>query len=257
MAVGNPRGRVPRKTIISMNVDANINLKRARAFWAVSLILIGALFCALGAIGTADVDSSRAAAAANAPFAAAPAFSASSDHSQVKNYFLNFAGDHSLDVATVVEQVVSGYASYTVQLHLASGAEQSVVVAAPPGGLQVEMHDMTGDHVPNDVVLRPALLCWPPTVLVNDGHDHFAVVVSGAVPGSFSSRENLGSRRRDAQTFALLRTSGLKAVYLPHSKRVLAPQLQQNLLSSFPEALAKDSRRASSPGRAPPFSITI
>ena len=32
---------------------------------------------------------------------------------------------------------------------------------------------MTGDKVPNDVVLRPALLRWLPTVLVNDGHEHF------------------------------------------------------------------------------------
>jgi hypothetical protein len=99
---------------------------------------------------------------------------------------LDFDGDHSLDAATVIEQPSVGYAKYTVQLHLASGAEQSFVVMAPPGGLQVEMRDMTGDNIPNDVVLRPALLRWLPTVLVNDGHQHFEVAWSGPDPGSFS-----------------------------------------------------------------------
>src|SRR5579863_9420324 len=70
--------------------------------------------------------------------------SASNDFPKVRNYFMDLAGDHSLDVATVIEQSSPGYTKYTVQLHLASGVEQSVVVAAPPGGLQIEMHDMTG-----------------------------------------------------------------------------------------------------------------
>jgi hypothetical protein len=179
------------------------------------------------------------------------------NHFQVKNYFLDFAGDHSLSAATVTEQATAQYVRYTVQLRLASGAEQSVIVAAPPGGLQIEMRDMTGDHVPNDVILRPALLRWPATVLVNDGHDHFAVVVSGVDPGSFSSREDLGSRPRDTQTFAFLRSSGFKAIQLPHSKRLLVPRLQQGHFSLTTQAFAKDLRRASSPGRAPPFVTTI
>jgi hypothetical protein len=176
---------------------------------------------------------------------------------QVKNYFLDFDGDHSLDAATVTEQPVAGYANYTVQLRLASGAQQSVHIAAPPGGLQIEMHDMTGDHVPNDVILRPALLSWPPTVLVNDGHDHFAVVVSGANPGSFSSRENLDSRRRENQSFVFLRSSGFKAIRIPPSARMLAPQLRQSRLSTLARVFAWGTEHASSSGRAPPFFTTI
>jgi hypothetical protein len=179
------------------------------------------------------------------------------DHFQVKSYVLDFAGDHSLNAATVTERAMAGRAHYTVQLRLASGAEQSVVVAAPPGGLQIEMHDMTGDHVQNDVVLWPALLSWPPTVLVNDGHDHFAVVVSGADPGNFSSSENLGSLPRNGQTFAFLRSSGFKAIHVPNSKRMVGPESQQGPFSPFSQSFARGTEHASSSGRAPPFVTTI
>jgi len=185
------------------------------------------------------------------------ASSASNHHSEIRNYFMDFAGDHSLDVATVIEQPSAGYTKYTVQLHLASGAEQSVVVSAPPGGLQVEMHDMTGDKVPNDVVLRPALVRWLPTILVNNGHEHFDVAVSGTDPSSFSSSEDLGSRRRDSQTFALLMSSGFKAVQLPNSRRLFDPQLQEYLFSSFTQTVPDRLGHASSPGRAPPLVTTI
>jgi hypothetical protein len=186
-----------------------------------------------------------------------PAISLSNNHSEVKNYFLNFAGDHSLDVATVTEQPSAGYTKYTVQLHLASGAEQSVVVSAPPGGLQVEMHDMTGDKVQNDVVLRPALVRWLPTVLVNDGHEHFEVAVASTDPSSFSSSGDLGSRRRESQTFALLMSSGFKAVHLPNSRRPFDPQLQECLFSSFTQTVTDRLGHASGSGRAPPLKTAI
>jgi len=176
---------------------------------------------------------------------------------EVSRYFLNFDGDHSLNVATVVERVFSGYASYTVQLHLASGAEQSVVVAAPPGGLKIEMHDMTGDHVANDVVLRPAFIRWLPTVLVNDGHDHFAVALSGTDPGSLSCSEDFGSRNRDLQHFAILMVTGFKAVSLTNTAVLFDPQLAHDSLSSFTQTCANRLAHALSPGRAPPYITTI
>jgi hypothetical protein len=187
----------------------------------------------------------------------APAIYVSNNHSQVRNYFMDFAGDHSLDEATVIEQPLAGFTKYSVQLHLASGAEQSVVVSAPLGGLQVEMHDMTGDQVQNDVVLRPTLVRWLPTVLVNDGHEHFEVAVSGTDPSSFSSSEDLGSRRRDSQTFALLMSSGFKAVHLPNSRRLFDPQSQECLFPSFTQTVTDYLGHTSSPGRAPPLVAAI
>jgi hypothetical protein len=240
--------------IILMSFDENSGLRRRWALRATCLFLI-----AVYSIGAYDFAkpanrvSHLTAARTRATFAAAPVPSAPIRQFQVKNYLLDFAGDHSLNAATVIEQSVAGYANYTVQLRLASGAEQSVVVAAPPGGLQIEMQDMTGDHVPNDVVLRPALLRWPPTVLVNDGHDHFSIVVSGADPGNFSSRENLGSRPRYAQTFAFLRSSGFKSIQLPHSERTLVPRLHQTLVSTFTQSFAWGMEHAASSDRAPPL----
>jgi hypothetical protein len=228
------------------------------AAWTAGLFLMLAL-CLSGLDRTpAPCGASyHADARANLSASGGSAISGSTDRSEIKNYFMDFDGDHSLDAATVIEQPSAGYTTYTVQLHLASGAEQSVVLSAPPGGLQVEMHDMTGDRVQNDVVLRPALLHLLPTVLVNDGHEHFEVALSGPDPSSFSSSEDLGSRRRDSQTFALLMSSGFKAVHLPNNRRLFDKQSQECLFSSFTQTGTDRLGHASSPGRAPPLVTTI
>ena len=242
-----------------MKLIAKYGFMRSRdAAWTAGLFLMLALsFASLDRASVSSHAAYHEDASANLSATGKNAISGSTDRSEVKNYFMDFDGDHSLDVATVIEQPSAGYTKYTVELHLASGAEQSVIVRAPPGGLQVEMHDMTGDKIPNDVVLRPALLRWLPTVLVNDGHEHFEVAVSGPDPSSFSSSEDLGSRRRDSQTFALLMSSGFKAVHLPNSRRLFDPQLQECLFSSSTQTVTNRLGRASSPGRAPPFATVI
>jgi hypothetical protein len=177
------------------------------------------------------------------------------DRLEVTNYVMDFEGDHSLDVATVVEQAFSGYASYMIHLHLASGAEQSIAVTAPPGGLRLEMHDMTGDKVPNDLVLRPTLIHWLPTVLVNDGHDHFAVVISNHVPDSLSSGQDLQSRGSDARGIVALMSSGFKAGGLARG-RELFPQLRKLFLPPTTQAVVPRWELTTSSGRAPPPHIT-
>ena len=171
---------------------------------------------------------------------------------EIQNYFMDYAGDHSLEDATVIEQPTVGYAKYIVHLHLASGAEQSVVVSAPPGGLQIEMQDMTGDKIANDVVLRPTLIRWLPTVLINDGHEHFRVAVSGTDAASFSSPDNLGSRKPDSQIFALMMSSGFKSIHLLNRRQPFGPQHQESLFYSCTEMLVTCSIHATSAGRAPP-----
>jgi hypothetical protein len=244
---------------ISMNQNKKFGFEISRtAAWATGMILTLALCVGLLHRAAAPSRGShRRDASPNLPATGLPAVSVSNNHFEVRNYFMDFDGDHSLDVATVIEQPSTGYTKYTVQLHLASGAEQSVEVSAPPGGLQVEMHDMTGDNVQNDVVLRPALVRWLPTVLINDGHEHFDVALSGTDPSSFSSSEDLGSRRRDSQTFALLMSSGFKAVHLPNSRRLFDPQLRQCHFSSFNQTVSNCLGHASSPGRAPPLITAI
>jgi hypothetical protein len=228
------------------------------AAWLAGLLLILAI-CFAGRVrgATSTRGMQRWDARTNLSSSERIAISATKNHFEIRNYFLDFDGDHSLDAATVIEQPSAGYTKYTVQLHLASGVEQSVVVSAPPGGLQVEMHDMTGDKIANDVVLRPALLRWLPTVLVNDGHEHFEVAVLGPDPTSFSSKEDLGSRRRDSQTFVLLVSLGFKAVHLPNSRRPFDPQLHQCLFSSFTQTGTARLGHAPISGRAPPLETTI
>jgi hypothetical protein len=228
--------------------------RKTKALWVAGLLLILAICAAeLHRVPPSRFAPHRTEGRASHASVGGSSVVASTNHPEIRNYFMDFDGDHSLDVATVTEQPCDGYTKYTIQLHLASGAEQSVIVSAPPGGLLVEMHDMTGDRVQNDVVLRPALVRWLPTVLVNDGHEHFEVAVAGPDPSSFSSGEELGSRRRDSQTFALLMSSGFKAVHLPNSRTLFDPQLRECLFSSFSQTVTDRLGHASSPGRAPPL----
>ncbi len=136
--------------------------------------------------------------------------STSQDVRENANYVMELDGDRSLSIATDVERPRSGLLHYTVHLHLASSRDQFIDVMAPPGGLDPEVRDMTGDHVRNDLLLTPTLFCWPPTVLVNDGPDHFAVAISGAVPDSVSSRVEVTSGSDNAQGAAGLISSGFK-----------------------------------------------
>ena len=181
-----------------------------------------------------------------------PATPASTNYFQVRSYSMDLAGDHSLEVATVTEQASAGITKYTIQLHLASGAEQSIAVSAPPGGLQLEMHDMTGDKVPNDLVLRPAWLQNLPTVLLNDGHDHFAVAISGPEPGSMSPGKELAPRERDDQGAAALLSSGFKTGSLINDGGLFLPQAREEILSPATQAISPSLGHSSSSGRAPP-----
>lgn len=212
---------------------------------------------ALARTGIISRDSSRDDVPANIAASSPAGSSEARAHLKVNRYVMDFDGDHSVDIATVTEQAFAGYATYTVQLQLASGAEQSVVVAAPPGGLQIEMHDMTGDKVPNDLLLRPALFRWLPTVLVNDGHDHFAVAIAGADPRSFSSNADYGSQRRDCQSFALLTCSGFKTVALAIHDSIFGLQARGGSILGFSASYVLLPHHAPNPGRAPPFAISI
>jgi hypothetical protein len=251
------RGR--RHQAKSMRLKANTGLMREGAAFCAAAALLALALCVTGFDRAPHLHRSAHLAEPRAGFPAAAgiANSGSAGRSEVRNYFLDLDGDHSLDVATIIEQVSSGYAKYTVRLHLASGAEQSVEVTAPPGGLQVEMADMTGDKIPNDVVLRPALARWLPTVLVNDGHEHFEVVVSGTDPKALLSNEDLGSRKQESQSFVALISSGFKTVHLTNRGRIFDPQIQQRRCSSLSQALPDRMDRASRSGRAPPLSTSI
>jgi len=170
----------------------------------------------------------------------------------VTRYLMGFSDNRSLDVATVVEQVHSDYVRYAVRLQLSSGAEQSIAVMGPPGGLRPEVQDMTGDGVRNDLILTPRLIHWPLTVLVNDGHDHFVVAISSPLPGSLGTDEDQASGTHSVQSNVALMSSRFKADSLANCERPFLPQFQEDFVSpTAPFAIARMGY-AFSPGRAPP-----
>lgn len=168
---------------------------------------------------------------------------------------LSFDGDRSLDVAIAVDQIRSAYTRYTIRLRLTSGAEQSIAVSAPPGGLRPEVRDMTGDNVRNDLILAPALLQWPLTVLVNDGHDHFVLAVSAASPDSLASGEAEASKG-DVQSTAALTSSGFRTGALSSDGRLFRPQPQESIPRHTAQAESNRLGHPSSSGRAPPVLVS-
>jgi hypothetical protein len=179
--------------------------------------------------------------------------SAAINQRKVTRYVMGSNGDRSLDAATIVEQIRTGFIRYKVGLQLASGAEQWLALAAPPGGLRVEMRDMTGDNVPNDLVVTPALLHWPLSVLLNEGHDHFVVAVSGNFPGSLGSGSDRASRARDVHYPALLISSSYKIGSPRQGGELFAPRPQEGLLLVIAQSTATRLAFSSRFGRAPPI----
>jgi hypothetical protein len=242
-----------------MNLAQKVGLKLAKGLWTVGLACTLALTAAQARSENLVRGQTRACVNSNVSESASTPVSgelpALRNRMEVTQYVMDFDGDHSLDLATVVEQAIGAYSQYTVHLHLASGAEQSIAVSAPPGGLRLEMHDMTGDKVRNDLVLRPTLVHWLPTVLVNDGHDHFAVVISNHLLDSLSSGEDLQSRRSDARGTAALMSSGFKAGGLTRD-RELFPQLRELLLAPTTQAVVPRWELTTSSGRAPPTHVS-
>jgi hypothetical protein len=163
-----------------------------------------------------------------------------------------FGGEQGLDAATILEQQLTHTTRYTLRLHLASGAEQQIAVMAPPGGLQLQMLDMTGDHVPNDLILIPAFVRWPLTVLLNDGHDHFTVAISGNFPGYLGTGEDRASSSRHTQSTVALLSSGFKSSGLANGGAFFSPQLDRRAIPCVSRTIAERLGYLSSSGRAPP-----
>jgi hypothetical protein len=166
----------------------------------------------------------------------------------------NAAGARS--VAPTVGQITSWYTRYTLNLELDMGGEQSVVVMAPPGGLELAVRDMTGDKVQNDVVVTPALLHWPLTVLVNDGHNHFTVAISAKSPDSSASDQGQASRTRGFVDISALVSAGFEPHALTDRGELPLRPRQSRLLSSIITAATPLHAIASDSGRAPPSLAT-
>ncbi len=174
-------------------------------------------------------------------------------HPKVTHYATEFDGDHSLQEATVVEQAFSRYALYTVHLQFASGVEQSVVLTAPPGGLQPEMRDMSGDSVPNDLVLTSKLLGLPLIVLLNEGHDYLTVAIS---PIAVATGEDRASGPHQAYRAAALVSPRLKSGELAGRGGPHDAHMEEKPLCPLVSQSTRDTEHPSASGRAPPVLVT-
>jgi hypothetical protein len=163
--------------------------------------------------------------------------------------------DRSLNAAAAVQRNSAPSTRYTVHVRLAGGTEELIPVTAPPGGLQLEVRDMTGDNVQNDLVLRPALIHWPLIVLLNDGHDHFTVAISATLPSSLDSGSRASGARQVPETVALA-SSSCKAGPQARNGQLFIPRLQKGLLSPLTQRVTNRMGHESISERAPPTIAT-
>ena len=222
------------------------------AFWVTLAVGAGAHSQDAARGRLQDALSTHASPVSSIPVASEP--SEWSNYRRITRYATRFNGDHSLDAVTVTEQAFARYTLYAVRLQFVSGAGQSIVVTAPPGGLQPEMRDMNGDDVPNDVVLTSRLLRLPLIVLLNEGHDHLAVAIS---PGSLAANEDRASGAGQVHHASALPASRLKAGGRANSGGSFLPQLQEILLSPTTRITARPAVYTSRSGRAPPALVTL
>ncbi len=162
--------------------------------------------------------------------------------------------DSALGAETAVSENLAPSTGYTIDVHLADGSEQLIPITAPPGGLELQVRDMTGDNVQNDLVVRPALTHWPLIVLLNDGRNHFTVAIAGTLPSSMDSGSQL-SGSRQVPDGAVLVSFASKAGSSASGRQFLVPKLQQGFLSSFTQSSTNQTDRISVSGRAPPAKI--
>jgi hypothetical protein len=163
---------------------------------------------------------------------------------------LGIDGDRGLGAAAEVKRNLATATHYTIHLRLADGADQLIVVTAPPGGLQFEVRDMTGDNVRNDLVLRPALVHWPLIVLLNDGHDHFTVAISATLPSSLDSRKRASGTQVPENV--VLASSGSRTSPLTNIKQRFVTNLLKNFFAPIAQSVRNGTAYMSVSGRAPP-----
>jgi hypothetical protein len=95
----------------------------------------------------------------------------------------DFDGDLRPDLAHIqIGRSDAALTDYWVQLQLSGAGQQSILVVAPSGGLQISVRDVNGDDAP-DLVLTTSWLKTPVAILLNDGRGGFSRKEPSAFPG--------------------------------------------------------------------------
>jgi hypothetical protein len=99
----------------------------------------------------------------------------------------DFDGDLHPDLASIqAGQNNSGTTDYWIQLQLSASGPQSIRLAGPTGGLQIEARDVNGDRAV-DLVVVTAWFRKPVAIFLNDGHGRFSRAETAAFPAAFNA----------------------------------------------------------------------
>jgi VCBS repeat protein len=164
----------------------------------------------------------------------------------------DFDGDRKPDLAEVqVDRTDSQATQYSIQVHLTSGASQSIGVTAPFGGLQIEPRDVNGDNAP-DLIVSTAFQHEPVAVFLNDGQGNFTRAEPTAFPEAFIRSDTAWSSYSnppiDAVVVAPLSNIGI----CRQSEALHCFRLRADLIPDPNPGFLPNSFLTSHAGRAPP-----
>jgi hypothetical protein len=168
----------------------------------------------------------------------------------------DFDGDLRPDLAVVhIGRSDASRTEYWIRLQLSGAGTQTILIAAPTGGLQIAVRDVNGDHA-LDLVVTTAWLKQPIAILLNDGHGSFSRVEPDAFPEAFSESRtgwSLATHQR-ADAVGILPQS--RAGVCQEARGFLTDALRADSISLTSVRYVRNSFLASDAGRAPPSIVT-
>jgi hypothetical protein len=163
----------------------------------------------------------------------------------------DFDGDNQPDFATVhIGQNGRGEGRYSIGFQLSTGSRQSIVVAAPVGGLQITSRDVNGDNT-LDVIVTTEWSHKPVAVLLNDGHGNFTLSGNTQLAEYAYNIQELSAQPQIKDATALLPSRNISRAQAQNLRFPAPTELGRTPVSHFTSRLPRflSSRGL---GRAPP-----
>ena len=220
-----------------MTLDCSL---KARPYRFYSLFLL--LF--LGILGTSSIARADIQNVPGASIGLGPQFA-----------IADFDGDHIPDLASIQTGIgSSGITNYWLQVKFSTVERQSIQLVAPLGDLQIEAHDVNGDHAV-DLVIASVSSGRPVAIFLNDGNGGFSRVEPSAFPGAFS--ESAASWRSESNQWRNAASIVLQSRTTSFSEAcdLLHRQLTIGAISLRSRGFIVNSFLISHAGRAPPSEL--
>jgi hypothetical protein len=167
----------------------------------------------------------------------------------------DFDGDLRPDLVGVrVGRSDAWRTDYWIQFQLSAAGQQTIVVAAPSGGLQIAVRDVNGDKAP-DLVVTTTWLKQPVAILLNDGHGNFSRVDPAAFPEAFNEPETSWGSCSDQAREAVGVPPQPRPGICPVMERMARAGRQTESIRPSNPGLPLNSFFISHLGRAPPSPV--